>query len=77
MEKAGLIDEMVGDAIDSTMDNEDMEEEMEEQINQVLDEIAGDTLASMPNARVSSSRLEIWPFTFDSPSCFAKIFLLV
>eukprot|EP00983_Pelagomonas_calceolata_P122355 1160900-Pelagomonas_calceolata.AAC.2 len=51
MEKAGLIDEMVGDAIDGAVDGEDIEEEMDEQINQVLDEIAGDTLAALPNAR--------------------------
>lgn len=35
MANAGLIDEIMGDAIDSVMDGEDMEEEMDEQINQV------------------------------------------
>ena len=52
MAKAGLIDEMMDDAVGSAVDGEDIEEEMEDQINQVLDEIAGDTLAALPQAKV-------------------------
>lgn len=35
MMKAGLIDEMMNDALDSALDTDNMEEETEEQINQV------------------------------------------
>jgi charged multivesicular body protein 3 len=35
MMKAGLIEEMINDALDSALDTEDMEEETEEQIDQV------------------------------------------
>jgi charged multivesicular body protein 3 len=35
MMKAGLIDEMMNDSIDSALDTEDIEEETEDQINQV------------------------------------------
>lgn len=52
MMKAGLIDEMMNDALDSALDTEDMEEETEEQIEQVLAEIAGETAAALPNAKV-------------------------
>jgi len=51
MMKAGLIDEMMGDAMDSTMDTEDMEEETDEEVNRVLAEIAGETLAKLPAAQ--------------------------
>jgi hypothetical protein len=35
MAKAGLIEEMMNDAIDSTLDNESIEEETEEEIEKV------------------------------------------
>jgi charged multivesicular body protein 3 len=41
MMKAGLIDEMMNDAIDSALDGEDIEEETEEQLNQVTAQGAG------------------------------------
>lgn len=52
MMKAGLIDEMMGDAMDSALDTEDMEEETEAQVEAILAEVAGETLASLPAARV-------------------------
>jgi hypothetical protein len=57
MMKAGLIDEMMNEAIDGALDTEDMEEETEEQIEQVLAEIAGDMMAALPSANKVSSQL--------------------
>uniref|UniRef100_A0A7S0RQB4 Charged multivesicular body protein 3 n=1 Tax=Chlamydomonas leiostraca TaxID=1034604 RepID=A0A7S0RQB4_9CHLO len=50
MMRAGLIDEMMSDTLDSAMDTEDMEEETEEEISKVLDSIIGDTVKAMPAA---------------------------
>ena len=52
MMKAGLIDEMVNDALDSALDTEDMEEETEQEIEKVLAELAVDTAAALPSAKV-------------------------
>jgi len=52
MTRAGLIEEMVNESLDSAMDAEDMEEETEEEINKVLAELANDTRAALPFAKV-------------------------
>lgn len=51
MARAGLIEEMMNDALDSALDNEDIEEETEGEIEKVLLEVAGETLASLPAAK--------------------------
>jgi charged multivesicular body protein 3 len=51
MMKAGLIEEMMNDALDSALDTEEMEEETEEQIQRVLAEIVGETSAALPQAQ--------------------------
>ena len=48
MFKAGVMDEMVSDAMDSSL--EDVEEESEEEVNKVLQELALDSVAAMPAA---------------------------
>ncbi|KAG6765186.1 hypothetical protein POTOM_029207 [Populus tomentosa] len=50
MTKAGVIEEMVTDAVDSALDSEDIEEEIEEEVDKVLTEIAGETAAQLPEA---------------------------
>ncbi|KAL4426121.1 hypothetical protein ABPG77_002707 [Micractinium sp. CCAP 211/92] len=50
MAKAGIIDEMMSDAMDSVMDSDDLEEETEEQVDKILLEVAGETLAQMAAA---------------------------
>lgn len=50
MAKAGIIDEMMTDVMDSMMDGEDLEEETEEQVDKILLEVAGETLAQMAAA---------------------------
>ncbi|KAB2063475.1 hypothetical protein ES319_A10G218300v1 [Gossypium barbadense] len=50
MIKAGVIEEMVNDALDSALDSEDIEEETEEEVDKVLSEIAGETVAQLPEA---------------------------
>ncbi|KHG14933.1 Vacuolar sorting-associated protein 24 -like protein [Gossypium arboreum] len=50
MIKAGVIEEMVNDALDSALDSEDIEEETEEEVDKVLSEIAGETAAQLPEA---------------------------
>lgn len=51
MAKAGLIEEMMNDALDSALDGENIEEETEEEIEKVLLEVAGETLAALPAAK--------------------------
>lgn len=48
--QAGVIEEMVNDALDSALDSEDIEEETEEEVDKVLSEIAGETAAQLPEA---------------------------
>ncbi|XP_060169624.1 vacuolar protein sorting-associated protein 24 homolog 1-like [Lycium barbarum] len=50
MTKAGVMEEMVNDAVDSALDSEDMEEEIEEEVDKVLTAIAGETTAQLPQA---------------------------
>ncbi|XP_012456871.1 vacuolar protein sorting-associated protein 24 homolog 1 isoform X2 [Gossypium raimondii] len=50
MIKAGVIEEMVNDALDSALDSEDIEVETEEEVDKVLSEIAGETAAELPEA---------------------------
>lgn len=50
MTKAGVMEEMVNDALDSTLDSEDMEEEIEEEVDKVLTAIAGETASELPDA---------------------------
>ncbi|KAK4358670.1 hypothetical protein RND71_020899 [Anisodus tanguticus] len=49
MTKAGVMEEMVNDAVDSALDSVDMEEEIEE-VDKVLTAIAGETTAQLPEA---------------------------
>ncbi|CAA7403361.1 unnamed protein product [Spirodela intermedia] len=57
MTKAGVIEEMVNDAVDMALDSEDMEEEIEEEVDKVLAAIAGETVAQLPDA-VRKERLK-------------------
>mmetsp|Transcript_1909 Transcript_1909/g.6788 ORF Transcript_1909/g.6788 Transcript_1909/m.6788 type:complete len:260 (+) Transcript_1909:485-1264(+) len=50
MMKAGVIEEMVADAMDGVLDSEDLEEETEEEVQKVLAELAGETVAELPAA---------------------------
>ncbi|KAJ0046682.1 hypothetical protein Pint_05977 [Pistacia integerrima] len=62
MIKAGVIEEMVSDSLDTALDSDDIEEEIEEEVDKVLTEIAGETAAQLPEAvrkervRVSAQR---------------------
>ncbi|KAL0370106.1 UNVERIFIED_CONTAM: Vacuolar protein sorting-associated protein [Sesamum angustifolium] len=48
--QAGVIEEMMNDAVDNALDSEDIEEETEEEIDKVLTAIAGETAAQLPEA---------------------------
>uniref|UniRef100_A0A1D1Y0T5 Vacuolar protein sorting-associated protein 24 1 n=1 Tax=Anthurium amnicola TaxID=1678845 RepID=A0A1D1Y0T5_9ARAE len=48
MTKAGVIEEMISDAVDSALDSEDIEEETEEEVDKVLAAIAGETVSQLP-----------------------------
>ncbi|OMO65576.1 Snf7 [Corchorus capsularis] len=50
MTKAGVIEEIVNDTLDTALDSEDIEEETEEEVDKVLAEIAGETAAQLPEA---------------------------
>ncbi|THU74760.1 hypothetical protein C4D60_Mb04t36820 [Musa balbisiana] len=50
MTKAGVMEEMVNDAVDTALDSEDIEEEIEEEVDKVLAAIAGETMSQLPDA---------------------------
>ncbi|CAL9089829.1 unnamed protein product [Musa textilis] len=50
MTKAGVMEEMVNDAVDTALDSEDIEEEIEEEVDKVLAAIAGETASQLPDA---------------------------
>ncbi|KAL6510962.1 hypothetical protein OROGR_020019 [Orobanche gracilis] len=50
MIKAGVIEEMMNDAVDNALDSEDIEDETEEEIDKVLTAVAGETAAQLPEA---------------------------
>ncbi|XP_044508714.1 vacuolar protein sorting-associated protein 24 homolog 1-like [Mangifera indica] len=50
MVKAGVIEEIVNDSLDTALDSDDIEEEIEEEVDKVLTEIAGETAAQLPEA---------------------------
>jgi charged multivesicular body protein 3 len=50
MFKAGVMDEMVSDAMGSALDEPDMEEESEAEVQRVLQELAVDSVRVMPAA---------------------------
>jgi len=57
MAKAGFIQEIMDDAIDSAVDTEDTEDAAAEAVDQVLQEITGETLsqlASVPATKVQA-----------------------
>ncbi|KAG4387152.1 hypothetical protein GLYMA_11G193700v4 [Glycine max] len=49
MTKAGVIEEIVNDAVDTALDSEDIEDEIEE-VDKVLTTIAGETATLLPEA---------------------------
>ncbi|XP_061999769.1 vacuolar protein sorting-associated protein 24 homolog 1-like [Rosa rugosa] len=56
--KAGLIEEVVNDTLDTALDSEDIEEETEEEVEKVLSQIAGETAAQLPEA-VRKERIKL------------------
>ncbi len=80
MMKAGLIEEMMSDAIDSAIGGEDEEEETEEEVQKVLDEIALATASALPSAqvRVVWYAYGAWlPGRTTRPSCLGWLWVLV
>lgn len=51
MQKAGLIEEMTSEALDSALGGEDLEEEADEAVDAVLREVAGDIMDALPAAK--------------------------
>ncbi|KAI8464989.1 MAG: Snf7-domain-containing protein [Monoraphidium minutum] len=51
MQKAGLIEEMTSDILDSALGGEDLEEEADEQVDAVLREVAGEIMDALPAAK--------------------------
>lgn len=52
MMKAGLIEEMMNDTLDSALGDEELEEETEAEVDRVLMEITGETLAQLPAGKL-------------------------
>lgn len=59
MAKAGLIEEMMNDALDSALDTEEMEQETEDEIEKVLMEVAGEVMAALPAAKAQPVRVDL------------------
>lgn len=55
--QAGVLEEMMNDAVDSALDSEDIEEEIEDEVDKVLTELAGETASQLPDA-VRKERLK-------------------
>ena len=51
MQKAGLIEEMTNEALDSALGGDELEEETDEAVDAVLREVAGDLVAALPAAK--------------------------
>eukprot|EP01102_Stenamoeba_stenopodia_P006757 TRINITY_DN1885_c0_g1_i1.p1 TRINITY_DN1885_c0_g1~~TRINITY_DN1885_c0_g1_i1.p1 ORF type:complete len:211 (-),score=53.23 TRINITY_DN1885_c0_g1_i1:102-734(-) len=62
MEKAGLIEEMMSDTLDSVGDEDDLEEEAEEEVDKVLEEISKELMGKIqtitPNCRLNNEETE-------------------
>jgi hypothetical protein len=56
MAKAGLIEEMTSEALDSALGGEDLEEETDEAVDAVLREVAGEVMAALPAAKARPVR---------------------
>ncbi len=52
MMKAGLIQEIINDSLDSALGDDELEEETEAEVDRVLMEITGDTLAQLPAGKL-------------------------
>jgi hypothetical protein len=50
MARAGLIEEIMNDAIDGALGDEELEEETDAEIAKVLQEVAGEVIAALPEA---------------------------
>lgn len=50
MARAGLIEEIMNDAIDGALGDEELEEETDAEISKVLQEVAGEVIAALPAA---------------------------
>uniref|UniRef100_A0A453JC91 Uncharacterized protein n=1 Tax=Aegilops tauschii subsp. strangulata TaxID=200361 RepID=A0A453JC91_AEGTS len=66
MTKAGVMEEMVNDAMDSALDDEGMEEEIEEEVDKVLSAIAGETASQLPDAVRKQKEKVTQPSTSES-----------
>lgn len=64
MERSGLIEEMVGDALDD-LDGDDVEEETELQVNKVVEELAGDLFKGQTDAPTALPEQQAEPAEAD------------
>lgn len=58
MMKSGVVEEMVTDSLDAALDNEDIEEEIEGEVDKVLSDIAGETIAQLPENAVRKEKVK-------------------
>lgn len=58
MMKAGVIEEMVNDGIESALDEEDLEEEADAEVAKVLADVAGDMLKDLPGMESVASLVQ-------------------
>uniref|UniRef100_M8C0J1 Vacuolar protein sorting-associated 24-1-like protein n=1 Tax=Aegilops tauschii TaxID=37682 RepID=M8C0J1_AEGTA len=73
MTKAGVMEEMVNDAMDSALDDEGMEEEIEEEVDKVLSAIAGETASQLPDAVRKQKEKVTQPSTSESAQIFSYL----
>ncbi|EMS49932.1 Vacuolar protein sorting-associated protein 24-like protein 1 [Triticum urartu] len=73
MTKAGVMEEMVNDAMDSALDDEGMEEEIEEEVDKVLSAIAGETASQLPDAVRKQKEKVTQPSTSEPAQIFSYL----
>lgn len=56
MQRAGLIEEMMTDAIDGALGDEELDTATEDEVDKILMEVAGETLAALPAAAAKKTQ---------------------
>ncbi|CAM6104317.1 unnamed protein product [Calypogeia fissa] len=56
MMKSGVVEEMLSDSLEAALDSEDIEDEIEGEVEKVLSEIAGETIAQLPETAVRKEK---------------------
>ncbi|CAM6094638.1 unnamed protein product [Calypogeia fissa] len=59
MMKSGVVEEMLSDSLEAALDSEDIEDEIEGEVEKVLSEIAGETIAQLPETALRKEKEKV------------------